>query len=81
MKHEIERKRDGEKIIVSLEDWAAMVTRGQAKNFTVTRRNIPDVPVEVAQVVQKMKLKGESLDNKEADPKGETSGQTNQNEE
>lgn len=79
MNHEIERKRDGEKTIVTTEQWAAMVTRGQAKSFKVARRNIPEVPVEVAQVIQKMKSKGASLENKEADPEGETPGQTNQN--
>ena len=64
MKHIIQSKRTGRQSTVSVETWQDYVRRGIAGNFTIVQRSIPDVPVEVADVVQKIKKKaGKPADN------------------
>lgn len=82
MKHIIRSKKTGHESTVTVETWADYVRRGIAKNFAIVQRGIPDVPVEVAEVVEKMKKKAaKTADNNKGEPGTLAPDDNNQNEE
>ena len=81
MKIEIESKKTGIRRTVTMGQYQTMVQRGIAGNFKVVQRNIPDVPVELAQVVEKMKRKAGKPDNDMGEPEAANPGNDQQNDE
>jgi hypothetical protein len=81
MKMIIEGKKSGQRQTVTPEQYQSMVRRGIAGNYRVIQRDIPDVPVELSQVVEKMKRKAGKPDNDTGEPEAENPGNSNQNEE
>ena len=76
----IQNKKTGVTQKVPADHWQTLVTRGVAKNWEIIERNAPDVPVEIAEVISKMKEKAaKPTKDIEAEPDGEAPGNSNQN--
>lgn len=81
MKRIIESKKTGQQSTITEDTWQSYVRRGIAGNFKTVQRILSDVPVEVAQVVEKMKRKAGKPDNDMGEPEAANPGNDQQNDE